>query len=403
MMRIALCLSLAALLGSCELIANIPDRGEIVDDCSEFCQRANALCKSPFQIYKPSECPAVCRLFSREERECRMKELDLLEQGEARETGKHCAGASLSGGQSKCGGTPCENYCRTMGAVCSGDLGEDGVTYPNPDGSDAEDCIRMCSVIPDKEKRSRTAGSSTFDVIKDHEGDSVQCRLVHLSLAAQNADQARLHCNHAFVSPKAMNNGEEPPWCGSPLRENGEQDGVPDCQDYCDIVTAACVDTDDAKHAVYESAAQCMKVCEILPKGNLLNPTGDTIACRKYHSYNAVTMNDQDVHCPHAGPGGATTCGADCGGFCDLVEVGCADEFKSEYGSRRACLDACASAQAADPSYPENGSKYYNVARAKEGNNWACRLHNAVKATVDPSDSREACEHAISQDPCPAD
>jgi hypothetical protein len=391
--RLALSCSWIALLASCEWIAGIPERTQINDPCTDFCARTTRLCTAEFTIYKPEECPAVCALYSTEDRQCRLDELKKLEKSGEDEANLYCANASLSGGKGVCGGSGCKNYCETMSKVCA-DHVEPTVSLPEADGTNAEECERKCAVIPDRESLSRGTNESTFDVKRDHEGDTLQCRFVHLSLAAQGEELAKDHCTHAFVNPQPMN-GVAPPWCGSP-----KTDGVPTCEDYCHVNTSACVD--DLK--VYDNEMQCLNVCKsaALPLGKLDMTAGsNSIACRKNHSYNAAVYNGLGgTHCPHSGPGGAGVCGNDCESLCLLVAKSCPDEYESEYkGSTERCQKACDDAAKADPKY--NKGMNYSVANAKRGDAFACRLYHAALASSFANDAQAECSVAVGTAACP--
>jgi hypothetical protein len=359
--------------------------------CESFCELANSLCKDRFAIYHGNQdCPTACALYTAEERECRRGELKKLQDSSPNEAYLYCPRASLSGGNGVCGGSPCKNYCKTMSIVCA-DYPEDSVNYPDAEGKNAEECEAKCSVIPDQEKLPQGADDSTFDINADHEGDTIQCRLVHLTLATQSKAFASDHCAHAYISPQPMSG--RTPWCGAPL----ETDGVPTCEDYCAVNLAACKD----EHKVYDNPAQCRAACRAFEPGNLSeNSQEPTLACRKYHSYNAAVYADPEKHCPHAGPGGADVCGDDCESLCLLLENGCPAEFEAEYdGSANSCQRACDTARKADPKY--KGGASYSIASAKRGDPFACRLYSATVATAMSNDAADVCAVAVGKAACP--
>jgi hypothetical protein len=92
-------------------------------------------------------------------------------------------------------------------------------------------------------------------------------------------------------------------------RANSPCDDLPGapvpCDVYCNLVMTACTD----EFAMYESERQCLDVCEILPPGTAEDETDDTVACRRYHSYNALAA--PAAHCLHAGPTGDGHCGTE--------------------------------------------------------------------------------------------
>lgn len=380
-----------ALLSSCEMIADIPERSLVSEPCDQFCELAGKLCTGTYSIYKPAECNAVCALYSKEDRQCRLDELKKLERSGEDEASLYCANASLSGGDGVCGGSSCKVYCNAVSKVCA-DFAESTVHYPDADGSNAQECETKCAIVPDRTRLPHDRGESTFDVVRDHEGDTLQCRFVHLSLAAQSVDLADDHCLHAYVNPQPMGMGKnEPPWCGSP-----KTDGVPRCEDYCEVNIAACVD--DQK--VYDNKNQCLNACKALPLGKLDTSGGtNSVACRKYHSYNAGVYDGKaDVHCKHAGPGGAGVCGDDCESLCLLVAKACPDEYESEFGgAAQRCQKSCDDARKADPKYGDG----FSVANAKQGNAFACRLYHATLASSFANDAQSECAVAIGKAKCP--
>jgi hypothetical protein len=391
-------------LVSCEAIAGIPDvrrnssadgdggPGPSAGGCAAFCELAYSLCTQQFTIYQPLACTTACALYSDEDRKCREDALKDLQDSNDNERYLYCARASLGGG-GVCGGSLCKNYCNTIGKVCA-DFREDNVNYPDGDPMHAEECEAKCDVIPDKTASLLGPGDSSFDVDADHEGDTIQCRLVHLTLASQNQGFARDHCAHAYISPQPMN-GAMAPWCGGPE----DPKGTPTCDDYCAVNLAACTE----QFAVYENPAQCRAACRSFELGTSSTnaPGMNTVACRRYHSYNAAVYAKPELHCPHAGPGGAEVCGDDCVSLCQLLEDGCSAEYEEEYGgSASACQAACETARKADPTYKNDGGSY-SIAAAKRGDAFACRLYSASVATSMSNDAADICAVAVGKSACP--
>lgn len=388
------------LLGGCELVAGIPDvrmGPEPNGDggpkpggvCEQFCELANRLCTEEFTIYQPMACMSACALYSEEDRKCREDELKKLQNSNENERYLYCPRASLGGGD-VCGGSLCKNYCNAMASVCS-DFVEENLIYPDADGTNGEACEAKCAVIPNKEDARLSAGQSTFDIDADHEGDTIQCRLVHLTLATQDGFAAE-HCPHAYVSPQPMN-GMRPPWCGGPEIPDAQQT----CDDYCTVNLAACND----EYEVYDDIAQCRAACKAFDPGDLAINKGNNVACRKLHSYNAAVYANPQTHCPHSGPGGAGVCGDDCESLCRLLEDGCPAEYEAEYdNSASRCQAACDSARKADPMYKSNGGTY-SIANAKQGHAFACRLYNATLATTMSNDAADLCAVAVGKEACP--
>ena len=406
MSRAALTLSFLLMLTACESIAGIPDvrtedpkvdaDGGASGGCAAFCKRAAQLCTEEFTIYQPDACMTACSLYSEEDLKCREGALDDLAKSNENDRNLYCPRASLGGG-GMCGGNLCTNYCNSMSTVCA-DHREDSVNYPDGNPEHAEECKTKCAVIPDKAKSSLGPGASSFDVIADHEGDTIQCRLVHLTLATISTRLASDHCAHAYISPQPQNEMTMAPWCGGP----NDPMGKPTCDDYCAVNLAACTD----EFQVYDSLAQCRAACRSFELGTSAdNGPAPNVACRRYHSYNAAVYADPKKHCPHSGPGGADVCGDDCESLCLLLEDGCSTEYDREYGgSASRCKAECETARAADPQYKNNGGDY-SIANAKLGHAFACRLYSATIATSMSNDAAAECAVAVgnAQGPYPED
>jgi hypothetical protein len=252
--------------------------------------------------------------------------------------------------------------------------------------------------MSDRQTMARGASESSYDVSADHEGDTLQCRFVHLSLATKSKTFASDHCWHAWIAPRPrkLSGGEmQAAPCATPLATGGE----PTCQDYCDVITRACTN-DDGQHAVYESKAECVAACDAFPKGNMADDSNhNTLACRTIHAYNAAVFDAPENHCPHSGPGGATVCGDDCEGYCSLLKQGCPKQFDAALGgSMESCQRACSKARDADGG---DQGKSYSVAKAKSGDAIACRLYHAVRATTLGNDAEDACQVAAGLSKCP--
>jgi hypothetical protein len=142
---------------------------------------------------------------------------------------------------------------------------------------------------------------------------------------------------------------------------------------------------------VYESLAQCKAVCAALTPGTADDESGNTVACRKYHSYNAIL--DPMTHCPHTGPGGDGHCGStampdtgstgNCESYCGLLETACASDFHAAFpgvdsDAQTACDAACAPLDDAAPDSP------YSIAAT--GNNLSCRLLHLSRALSDATE-----------------
>jgi hypothetical protein len=222
----------------------------------------------------------------------------------------------------------------------------------------------------------------TFDVHEDHDGDTLQCRIVHLANATV---QPIPHCGHSqIIAPTQFCN-----WLIDEGEPNVGRPNEPSCDDYCRVIGVAC----GGAQAVYESDDQCQAVCEHLDAGEFTDTVENTRGCRIYHSYNALCA--PSAHCPHAAPSGDGHCGeldaGNCESYCALASRICSDEFDGEFGDEETCLEDCADIDGAD------GNSGYSVAMGEEGGDTlACRFLALSRAAEDDAE----CPAAFGEDPC---
>jgi hypothetical protein len=342
--------------------------------CQAFCKRANETCTGDYAIYHgAADCEPACQLLSIDQIKCRDQQVSAART--SNEFWDHCQGAAI-GGSTACGGN-CENYCAFMDVVCTDKNRLDGMLS-------MPDCVKKCGALRDREVSlmGQPANTSRLNIDRDHEGDSLQCRLVHLSIAA-GPGAADAHCWHAAISPKPEALSKAPNPCATEKSQT-----EPRCDDYCQIVNNACIDDDK----VYENRAQCLASCGELVKGDAADSMGDTVGCRKTHAFNALLLGTPP-HCPHAGPGGAGICGNDCPAYCRLFKAGCDAAFKDAFGTATdatsKCESACSTLRGPDPLK-------YSVAAAgaKNANPIACRLLYATRALEHPDQQATLCKSA---------
>ncbi len=365
----SLALSAFAVVG-CQAIAGIEDRHLERGDagvafqasalCKKYCKDVMDACTGDIAQYADSStCLHVCmKLPEGMEHEpggnsvqCRETQAGYALIGEAE---RYCKKAG-PGGDGTCG-SDCESYCTLFSAICSSQYDP----LPN--------CVESCKAL-----RADTG----FNPVDQYMGDTIGCRLVHVSAASIDPET---HCQHARIVPPTD------PCADSPTDK-------PDCADYCRIVQVACGGTgaDAGSLSVYESTDQCMAVCNALPRGLNKDMDGNnTVGCRKYHSYNAV--GDPVLHCPHAGPGGDGVCSKDnCESYCQLAAVACDKDFKSHFGTDpNACKTEC---EALEGAAAGSG---YSTSTAAQGNTVQCRLLNTARAFMDPT----KCDAALGGMPC---
>jgi hypothetical protein len=366
---VGFCLAAFGLV-ACQAVAGIEDRtldpsaGKPVytQQCHEYCDLVMGACTGTNAVYTTKDiCLGVCaQLDAGDGEDTQGNNISCRAYWADQATGEptdNCLKAGPGGG-GQCG-SDCEAYCQLFPKVCPDDY-----AYKS-----TADCLTFCGAL---------ANQTTFDVVRDHGGDTIECRLVHTSSATLLPKD---HCKHATISP-------EEPWCIN------DPEGPPTCKAYCAIELLAC--TGDL--AQYQSQDECMKVCEALPPGTNDDETGNSVGCRRYHSFNATTLG-ADLHCSHSGPTGDGHCGADdldkgytgnCDSYCTLLAAACPSEFDNEMGSAEKCMASCI-------DLPEaTANKKYSVTNAEQSKGLNCRVLHTVRAFADPS----ACASAIGGDQC---
>lgn len=363
--KVALGALLSLALGACQAIAGIEDR--TLDPnaagaqshsakCKSYCETVMSACTGSNAVYTtPELCLGVCAQMDPGDPlepvgntlACRVQEAKSAE----REPDDHCRFLGPGGG-GKCG-SDCEAYCDLFPKLCP-----DDVEYPS-----AGACLQACSGLTDQDR---------FDVKEDHEGDTIECRLVHVSSAAvKPAD----HCPHSPIAPTE-------PWC------TGKATAAPTCAEYCKIEMAAC--TGDFQQYVDEQ--QCLDVCATFEPGTNADKTGNTTGCRRYHAFSSTLA--PETHCSHSGPTGDGHCGVldegNCESYCALLAAACPDEFASEMESSDECLLQCAELD------ESKGDSKYSLANAAKSKGLSCRVAQAASAFTKPA----ACAAAIGAAPC---
>jgi hypothetical protein len=357
-------------LGACQAIAGIEDRkldpnaGAPVatKQCRDYCTLVLDACTGENKVYADeAECLGVCALLPPGDGEdvstntvaCRATQAGIA-KGEPE---GYCKFAG-PGGNDVCG-TDCEAYCTLFPQVCP----------KNYEYTSTKDCIKFCETLP---------AQDSYNLTRDHDGDTVECRLVHTAYATVLPKD---HCPHAPIKPdKPCTNAA---------------DAGPSCDDYCNIELAAC----RGSLAQYENKPQCISACEALVRGTNDDKSGNTVACRRYHSFNSAAL--PETHCAHSGPLGEGHCGADnaelgttanCESYCRLVEAACPDDFAaSSIGTAEKCMADCVQLAEA----PANLS-HYSVDNAKKGTGLDCRVLHTVRAFADNTN----CASALGGDEC---
>lgn len=151
------------------------------------------------------------------------------------------------------------------------------------------------------------------------------------------------------------------------------------CADYCADVMTNCLDP----QAQYPNADSCKRACASFPAGARGDVSGNSYACRRYHT-DAAAM-DAPTHCVHAGPSGGGACGDNCDGFCALAVAVC----PGEHPSLDACLATCAGF---------TDDEKFDVGDIA-GDSLACRLYHLTVAATGEADAAVHCPHTLQDSP----
>lgn len=154
--------------------SDTPTGGQTALDCSSYCTTITANCTAKNAQYASIEqCQGSCGAFplgDEADRDgntlgCRVYHADAA----ASAPDTHCTHAG-PGGNNQCGSN-CEGFCALASLACSGTF------------TDGEACMSACAGYPDSEP---------FDAA-DVSGDTLACRLYHLTVATEAPE---VHCPH---------------------------------------------------------------------------------------------------------------------------------------------------------------------------------------------------------------
>jgi hypothetical protein len=356
-------------------------------DCKEYCDLVNDTCKpdgTKAAFANPSYCEGLCPHMLKvtdgptaktNTFDCRLAQARTAatvapdNAGECRSVG--------AGGDGACGSN-CESYCQLYDAVCGSIAGL----------SRGPTCLRECQNLPEDRQSNAAAAFSS-------ESDTIQCRLAHLGAAAagkaaENETLTETHCKHAQIHAAIP--------CVQPK---------PKCEDFCALVDRTCT----GAMQQYETTQDCVAICNKgltsnvtpLPADMPLDIAFDTVACRRYHTYNAMKAPD-GVHCEHAGPTGDGHCGGKvCPSFCQMSKAACGMQYMTKFGSNEAaataaCIAECDAALTAE-GVKDQYDHHYSVAKGKAANadKMQCRVYRLSKAFLSPGSH---CEAALGNMDC---
>ncbi|MET0795026.1 MAG: hypothetical protein ABW061_26135, partial [Polyangiaceae bacterium] len=338
-------------LGACQSLAGIEDRkydGNAAPSaqCQQYCAFSKTVCTGDNAQYTTdTTCLATCKLLPAGEDieptgntvACRISQLIAAQQDtETESLPGYCAAAGPSG-NGRCG-SDCDSYCSLYAAACK----DDQPLLITTQYADHDLCVSHCEGLAD---------FPDLSLAKSYEkgGDTLQCRLAHLSAATVDP---KTHCVHAQLQVQSKADPKD----SGPCVDNPTADA--DCASYCQLEMAECTD----EFAQYQTLKQCQAVCGALTLGKVGDTTQNTVGCRKYHSYNTFLPNGPASHCPHTGPGGDGHCGSpdaasaetvtgNCESYCQLAAAACddasnkglaaSDTFASNFKSKAECQQTC--------------------------------------------------------------
>ncbi len=156
------------------------------------------------------------------------------------------------------------------------------------------------------------------------------------------------------------------------------------CASYCTNIQQACT----VNNAEYINTFVCMQMCLHFDTGVPGVESGNSLACRIWHTTAAKT--DPSTHCRHAGPLGGGVCGDQpCSEYCALTQALCSTQPAPPYTSEAACDTAC-------PSFKYDEATDQGDLAESTGNTLNCRIYH-LESAYDTQDNADAtsfhCPH----------
>ena len=360
--------------------ASLDAGGEL--SCAYYCALAEERCRAEQGVLLFSDknrCMAVCEAYPRGEPgnpsgntlACRIAQLEKLSPIDRTEARTYCPGAGPGGsaptgeGPNAACGSNCVGFCRLRQAICLNEQAE-------------SECVRKCQALPDK---------GDYNAGADFGGgeDTIQCRLAHLSAAAEYGRRAVIeskpelledrnnHCAHSNIK--------------SSTQCDLKTDMEPNCTDFCRIATTGCAAPTEK---VYDDLQQCVNVCNVLAAGSKADIMGNNRRCRRERAYDALQFGANPIVCEASGPAPATCGQGKCANYCELARAACQAKFDMKFGGAtpEENLGKC---RAECSTYPDIvTSSFYTVANATR-DTFNCRLRRTALAL---GDARE-CDSAL--------
>ncbi|HEY5374398.1 MAG TPA: hypothetical protein VIK01_11985 [Polyangiaceae bacterium] len=157
------------------------------------------------------------------------------------------------------------------------------------------------------------------------------------------------------------------------------------CQDYCTRIMALCTKPNEA----YTDLSTCLGICALIPPGDVVEKTGNTLACRVNELAIQETAGAEASSLPDAcvrsGPGGGGKCGSNCESYCLLYKGACQTELPNLTDTQYdpdLCVAACQGLK--DTNSFDTDANY-------TGDTLQCRLVHTSAASVEPATH---CPHA---------
>jgi len=236
--------------------------------CEAYCDVSAELCTGTNSLYaSTAACLSACADFDFTGTlgtsfggtyQCRAYHLAAAASGDDTYKDTHCphAGASPTG---YCFDVDVNSTCALITATCTG--------TDEQFNSEAE-CNEQLDAIFDYD-------AGTADLTS---GLNLACRRYHAGVAAQSSALATVHCPHTGMSSAGT--------CGT------------NCESFCALHTYVCGTSDTTSG--YASFAECVTECAAFTVGTLGATSGDTLACRLYHTgVAAQSASLATTHCPH--------------------------------------------------------------------------------------------------------
>jgi hypothetical protein len=246
----------------------------------------------------------------------------------------------------------CTAFCDDYNTTCM------GLAAGNDIYSTMQTCIDECMHYP---MDSNCPNGDITQAAVCGSGNSYGCRRYHLNVAKSNASDpsvAMTHCPHTTpLSSPSLSLTAADALTGTVCKSmiNATMTGlVPQnglLADFCNQVTTtcsaylngisltACSQFYTNSGALTDLSNYPDGVTRKFPIQGPATPSGNNLACRRYHIYVARTAGNAQEHCPHA-LFGAGSCGTNCEVYCAMGRAICPSQFTTDCETQCATLPA---------------------------------------------------------------